>query len=97
VESYLPETVLILPHGFGFVAVHFLLCSMDLGVLSLEMVEILNKITPNEDELKKFNDFSKNMRDPSTLADNDRFLFDVSISPRKSSICQMEGYRLTRW
>lgn len=53
-------------------------CSMDLGILSLEMVEIINKIAPNEDEVKQFQKFSKEKRDPSSLAENDRFLFDVS-------------------
>ena len=50
---------------------------MDLGTLSLEMVEIINKIAPNEDEVKKFQNFSKEKRDPLSLAENDRFLFDV--------------------
>lgn len=52
---------------------------MDLEGLSLEMVEIIDKITPNDDELKKFDQFSKEKKDPSLLADNDRFLFEVSL------------------
>lgn len=52
---------------------------MDLGILSLEMVELINKITPNEDEQKKFSAFSKEKRNPSSLAENDRFLYDVSV------------------
>lgn len=43
------------------------------------MVEIINKITPNEDELKKFNQFAKEKKSPSSLAENDRFLFSVSV------------------
>ena len=53
--------------------------SMDLGLLPLEMVEIINKITPNEEELKKFNQFSKDKKNPSSLAENDKFLYDVSM------------------
>lgn len=50
---------------------------MDLGALSLEMVELINKITPNEDELKKFSQFSRDKKNPSSLAENDKFLFEV--------------------
>ena len=51
---------------------------MDLDVLGIELVEIVNKITPNEDELKKFEQFSKEKKNPSSLAENDRFLYEVS-------------------
>ena len=54
--------------------------SMDLGALNLEMVEIIYKITPNEDELKKFSQFSKDKKNPSSLAENDRFLYEVHSS-----------------
>ena len=53
-------------------------CSMDLTSLTLETVEIINKITPNEDELKKLDQFTKDKKNPSSLAENDRFLYDVS-------------------
>ena len=59
-------------HCFNYV------CSMDLDVLGIELVEIVNKITPNEDELKKFEQFSKEKKNPSSLAENDRFLYEVS-------------------
>ena len=55
------------------------MCSMDLSSLSLEMVEIINKITPNEDELKKFSQFDRDKKNPSSLAENDKFLYDVSF------------------
>ncbi len=51
---------------------------MDLERLPVDLVEILNKITPNEDEIKKFTKFSKDKKDPKTLPDNDRFMFEVS-------------------
>lgn len=53
---------------------------MDLDNLGLEMVEIINKITPNEDELKKFSQFSKEKKAASSLAENDRFLYEVSTA-----------------
>lgn len=62
------------------VLTHLCLLSMDLDSLGLEMVEIINKITPNEDELKKFNQFAKEKKKPSSLAENDRFLYEVSTS-----------------
>ena len=52
---------------------------MDLSRLPLDSVEILNKITPNEDELKKFQKFSKDKKNPKNLPDNDRFLYEVCI------------------
>lgn len=51
---------------------------MNLGSLPLEMVELVNKITPNEDELKKFDQFSKEKKNPASLAENDRFLYEAS-------------------
>ena len=50
---------------------------MDLSQLPIDLVEILNKITPNEDEQKKFQKFSKDKKNPKSLPDNDRFLFEV--------------------
>ena len=50
---------------------------MDLERLPVDLVEILNKVTPNEDEVKKFGQFQKDKKDPKTLPDNDRFVFEV--------------------
>ena len=52
-------------------------CSMDLSRLPIDLVEILNKITPNDEEQKKFQKFSKDKKNPKNLADNDRFLYEV--------------------
>ena len=52
---------------------------MDLTRLPLDLVEILIKVTPNEDEQKKFKQFTKDKKNPKTLADNDRFLFEVCL------------------
>ena len=58
---------------------------MDLERLPVDLVEILNKITPNEDEVKKFGQFQKDKKKPNTLPDNDRFMFEV----RKCSLSSM--------
>ncbi|XP_064401214.1 formin-like protein 1 isoform X1 [Halichondria panicea] len=50
---------------------------MDLERLPVDLVEILNKVTPNEDEVKKFGQFQKDKKDPKTLPDNDRFVFEL--------------------
>ncbi len=50
---------------------------MDLERLPVDLVEILNKVIPNEDEVKKFGQFQKDKKDPKTLPDNDRFVFEV--------------------
>ena len=52
---------------------------MDLQRLPVDLVEILNKITPNEDEQKKFGQFVKDKKNPKSLPDNDRFLFEVCL------------------
>ena len=51
---------------------------MDLERLPVDLVEILNKVTANEDEQKKFNQFAKEKKDPKSLPDNDRFIFEVN-------------------
>ena len=54
-------------------------CSMDLEKLPLDCVEILNKITPNDEEVKKFQQFTKDKKNPKSLAENDRFLYEVCV------------------
>ena len=51
---------------------------MDLESVPVEMVEIINKITPNEDEQKKLEEFKKSKKNAATLPENDRFLYEVS-------------------
>ena len=50
---------------------------MDLERLPLELAEIIFKITPNDDESKKLEQFAKDKKNPVTLPDNDRFLLEV--------------------
>ncbi|XP_064401221.1 formin-like protein 2 isoform X3 [Halichondria panicea] len=53
---------------------------MDLERLPVDLVEILNKVTPNEDEVKKFGQFQKDKKDAKTLPDNDRFVFEIILA-----------------
>ena len=52
---------------------------MDLDTLPLESVEILAKLVPNEEELKKFKQFSADKKSVDSLPSNDRFIFEVSM------------------
>lgn len=53
---------------------------MDTESLPLEHVEILLKVLPNDDEIKKFDEFVKDKKNPQTLPPDDKFLFDVRQS-----------------
>lgn len=50
---------------------------MDLSGLPLEEVEILSKLVPTEEEVKKFQEYIKEKKNPKSLDTNDRFLYDV--------------------
>ena len=50
---------------------------MDLELFSVEMAEILIKVLPNDDEVKKFQEYQKDKKDPKLLPPDDKFLFDV--------------------
>ena len=56
------------------------LCScyrMDLDSLPLDHAEILMKLVPNEEEMKKFEKFKADKKLPDSLPSNDRFIFEV--------------------
>ena len=59
---------------------------MDLQRLPVELVEILNKIKPNDDEQKKFDQFTKDKKNPKSLPENDKFLFEVCFLDNPPSI-----------
>ena len=47
-------------------------------MLPLEHVEILTKLIPNDDEVKKFQEFVKDKKNPKTLDTNDLFIYEVT-------------------
>ncbi len=53
---------------------------MNLGALPVEMVEIIHKITPNEEEQKKLEEFKKSKKSTSSLPENDVFLYEVRLN-----------------
>ena len=57
----------------------FLSLRMDLSMLPLEHVEILSKLIPNDDEVKKFQEFTKDKKNPKTLDTNDLFIYEVTL------------------
>lgn len=52
--------------------------SMDLQKLTLERVEILMRVIPNEQEVKAFKEFEKEKKNLDSLADEDRFMINLS-------------------
>jgi hypothetical protein len=53
-------------------------CSFDLKTLSLESVEILTRMLPNEQEVKLLKDYEKDRKPIEVLADEDKFMLNVS-------------------
>ena len=70
-----------------FFHIYFILYRIDLEALPLEHVEILNKIVPTDDEIKKFQQFVKDKKNPKTLPPNDKFLFEVMAVCVLLTIC----------
>lgn len=61
--------------------------SLDLKLLSLEYVEILLRIIPNEQELKAFKEYEKEKKPLDQLADEDRFMMNVCRSVHDEHLC----------
>ena len=53
------------------------ICRLDLSALQLEFVELLIRLVPNEEEMKKFQQFVVEKQNPKTLPEDDRFMLEV--------------------
>lgn len=51
--------------------------SLDLKTLSLDRVEILLRISPNEQEVKMFREYEKEKKSIDLLSEEDRFMLNV--------------------
>ena len=51
--------------------------TVDLAHLSTEKVEILQRVLPNDKEIKAFKQFETERKSIATLSDEDRFLYSV--------------------
>jgi len=52
--------------------------SLDLKTLSLERVEILMRVIPNDQEVKAFKEYEKEKKPITALSEEDRFMITVS-------------------
>ena len=53
--------------------------SLDLKTLSLERVEILLRVVPNEKEVKEFKQYERDRKSFEILSDEDKFIYSVRI------------------
>lgn len=66
--------------------------NFDLKLLPTERVEILQRILPNEKEVKAFREYEEQNKPLAVLSDEDRFLYSVSISIRPLPVqCQYQA------
>ncbi|KAL5496330.1 hypothetical protein EMCRGX_G012589 [Ephydatia muelleri] len=62
---------------------------LDLSALQLEFVELLIRLVPNEEEMKKFQQFVVEKQNPKTLPEDDRFMLELSLIDRLKSRLQI--------
>ncbi|XP_065897547.1 formin-like protein 2 isoform X2 [Dysidea avara] len=65
---------------------------MDLDVLPLESVEIVSHLIPNDNEVKKIRTFLDDKKNPETLPDEDRFVFELYMVERLGPKLQVMEY-----
>lgn len=66
--------------------------SLDLKQISLENVEILQKMTPTEPEIKAYNEFKAQRKDPNLLTEEDKFMMKLTTIERISSKLAIMNY-----
>lgn len=59
--------------------------NLDLKEISLENVEILQKMTPTDQEVKAYREYIINKKDPNMLTDEDKFMYQLTKVERISS------------
>lgn len=62
---------------------------LDLGALQLEFAELLIRLVPNEEEMKKFQQFVVEKQNPKSLPVDDRFMLELSLIDRLKSRLQI--------
>lgn len=66
--------------------------NLDLKTLSLENVELLQKMVPTEQELKLFKDFVIEKKNVNLLTDEDKFVLNLTKVERISSKLSIMSY-----
>lgn len=66
--------------------------SLDLKLISLENVEILQKMTPTEAEIKAYKEYTVAKRDTNLLTDEDKFMMQLTKVDRISAKLSIMNY-----
>lgn len=66
--------------------------NLDLKQISLENVEILQKMTPTEQEVKAYREYTNERKDPILLTDEDKFMMQLAKVERISSKLAIMNY-----
>lgn len=66
--------------------------NLDLKQISLENVEILQKMTPTEQEVKAYREYTNDRKDPNLLTDEDKFMLQLAKVERISSKLAIMNY-----
>lgn len=66
--------------------------SLDLKQISLENVELLQKMTPTEQEIKAYKEYIADKKDPNLLTEEDKFMMQLTKIERISSKLAIMSY-----
>lgn len=66
--------------------------SLDLKMISLENVEILQKMTPTEPEIKAYKEFTLAKKDTNLLTDEDKFMMQLCKVDRIAAKLSIMSY-----
>lgn len=66
--------------------------NLDLKEISLENVEILQKMTPTEQETKTYREYILGKKDPNLLTEEDKFMMQLTKVERISSKLAIMNY-----
>lgn len=66
--------------------------NLDLKQISLENVEILQKMTPTEQEVKAYKEYIADRKDPNLLTEEDKFMMQLAKVERISSKLAIMNY-----
>lgn len=66
--------------------------NLDLKQISLENVEILQKMTPTEQEVKAYREYTNDRKDPNLLTEEDKFMLQLAKVERISSKLAIMNY-----
>jgi len=69
-------------------------CRLDLSVLSSELVEIILRVIPHDDEARAYREYVGEGKPVEVLAEEDKFMLSVSHRRRSCADCVLHCYLL---